>query len=66
MFLWKTVSHVGISFEKCRGQGYDGASNFQEHVNGVAKKCKDVNPAAISVHCLAQCMNLCLQEVARN
>ena len=26
---------------------------------------QDENPAAIPVHCLAHCVNLCLQEVAR-
>ena len=30
------------------------------------KKIKDDIPAATSVHCLAQCMNQCLQEVARS
>ena len=54
----------GIPFEKCRGRAYDGARNFQGHINGVAKKFKGDNAAAISVHCLAHCVNLCLQEIA--
>ena len=29
---------LGISFENCRGQGYDGASNFQGHITGVTKR----------------------------
>lgn len=57
---------LGIPFEKCRGQAYDGARNFQGHVSGVAKRFKNDNDAAISVHCLAHCVNLCLQEVARS
>ena len=28
---------MGIPFDKCRGQAYDGARNFQGHKNGVAK-----------------------------
>ena len=57
---------MGLMVEKCRGQAYDGAQPFQGHVNGVAKKFKNENPAAISVHCLAHCLNLCLQEISRS
>ena len=32
----------------------------------MAKRFKDNNPAAISMHCLAPCTNLCLQEVTRS
>ena len=56
---------LGISFEYCRGQAYDGVASFQGHVRGVAKKFEDVNAAAMSIHCLAHCVNLTLQEVAR-
>lgn len=55
---------LGIPFDKCRGQAYDGARNFQGHKNGIAEKFQDDNAAAISVHCLAHCVNLCLQEIA--
>ena len=54
----------GIPFEHCRGQGYDGASNFQGHFSGVAKILQDENAPAISVHCLAHCINLYLQDIA--
>ena len=57
---------MGLIVEKSRGQAYDGAQPFQEHVNGVAKKFKDENPAAISVYCLAHCLNLCLQDISRS
>jgi hypothetical protein len=57
---------MGIMFDKCRGQVYDGASSFQGHINGVATKFKEENPAAISVHCMAHCLNLILQEVSRS
>jgi len=29
---------LAITFEKCRGQAYDVARNFQGHINSVAKK----------------------------
>ena len=40
------------------------ARKFQGHINGVAKRFQDDNAAAISVHCLAHCVNLCLQVIA--
>lgn len=64
--LKDSIIRLGLDFGNCRGQGYDGAQNFQGHVKGVAKRLKDDNPAAISVHCLAHCINLCLQEVTRS
>ena len=64
--LKDTIVRLGLDFRNCRGQGYDGAKNFQGHVKSVAKIFKDDNPAAISVHCLAHCLNLCLQEVTRD
>ena len=51
------VLRFSISFEKCRGQAYDGASNFQAHVNGVGKRFLNDNSTAIPVHCLAHCVN---------
>ena len=64
--LKDTIVRLDVDFGDCRGQGYGGAQNFQGHVKGVAKRFKDNNPAAISMHCLAQCINLCLQEVTRS
>ena len=56
---------LGLDFGDCRGQGYDGAQIFQGHVKGVAKRFKG-SSAATSVHCLAHCINLHLQEVTRS
>ncbi len=64
MSLKDCLLRLGISFEKCRGQAYDGARNFQGHINGVAKRFLNDNSTAIPVHCLAHCVNLSLQEVA--
>ena len=38
---------------------------FKIFVSGVGMWFQDENPAAIPVYCLAHCVNLCLQEVAR-
>ena len=62
---WYLVS-LRISFENCRGQAYDGASNFQGRITGVAKRFQKDNAADISTHCLAHCVNLCLQELGRS
>ena len=64
--LANTSCLLGISFENCRGQAYDGTLNFQGHITGVAKRFQSDNPAAISTHCLAHCVNLCLQDIGRN
>ena len=55
-----------IDFGDFRCQGYDGTQNFQGHVKCVAKRLNDNNFAATSVHCLAYCINLCIQEVTRS
>ena len=55
---------LGLQFENCRGQGYDGASNFQGHLTGVGRRFEDNFPSAIPVHCLAHCINLSVQQVA--
>ena len=50
----------------CRGQAYDGASNMQGKRSGVATRFRNKQPAAISFHCCAHSLNLCLQDAGRN
>ena len=38
------------------------AAMMQGVHSGLATRIKHDNPAALSAHCLAQCLNLCLQE----
>ena len=56
---------LGLPMNMCRGQGYDGASNFMGHLNGVARKFQDEVPQAVPVHCFAHCLNLSLQDSCR-
>ena len=49
----------------CHGQAYDGAANMQGLRNGVATQIQAEVPSAILVHCLAQCLQLVLQEAGR-
>ena len=43
----------------------DGAANMMGHLRGVAKQIQSVEELAIPIHCLAHCLNLCLQDVAK-
>ena len=54
-----------LPLSNCRGQSYDGASNMMGHLRGVATRIQEEQPSAIKVHCLAHCLNLCLQSVSR-
>ncbi|XP_046571823.1 zinc finger MYM-type protein 1-like [Haliotis rubra] len=63
--LKDTLIRCDLPLSNCRGQGYDGASNFQDHVNGVAVQLQGEEPRAVHVHCLAHCINLALQEATR-
>ena len=54
-----------LPLSQCRGQGYDGASNMMGHLRGVATQLRKEEPTAIHVHCLAHCLNLCLQDAAK-
>ncbi len=54
-----------LSLSQCRGQAYNGASNMSGHLRGVAAQIKREQPAVLHVHCLAHCLNLCLQDAAR-
>ena len=59
------LTRFNLPLSKCRGQGYDGAANFQGRINEVAKKIQQENPVALPVHCLVHCINLALQYVAK-
>ena len=49
----------------CRGQAYDGASNMQGIRSGVATRLRSEVPVALSVHCFAHNLNLCLQDASK-
>ena len=59
------LTRLNLPIRNCRGQAYDGASNMQGNIKGVATRVQEVEPSAIHVHCLAHCLNLCLQDVAK-
>ena len=49
----------------CRGQAYDGAAAMQGKRKGLATLIQRECPAAVSVHCFAHSLNLCLQDASR-
>lgn len=59
------LTRCALPLSLCRGQAYDGAANMQGKRKGLATIIKKDAPAALSVHCLAHSLNLCLQDVGR-
>ncbi|XP_062594196.1 zinc finger MYM-type protein 1-like [Saccostrea cucullata] len=52
----------GLSLEKLRAQGYDGASNMSGKHNGVQAIVRRSAPDALYVHCKAHCLNLAVVD----
>ena len=63
--LKDVLIRCSLPLNKCRGQAYDGAMNMQGHRSGLGTQIQEEEPAAIKIHCLAHCINLCLQDVSR-
>ena len=60
--ILERVSEIGLNIRNCVVQGYDGASSFSGHLNGVAKQIKESAPMAVYVHCASHVLNLVLNE----
>ena len=54
-----------LSFSKCVGQAYDGASNMSGVRNGVQALVKKETGNCLYVHCFAHSLNLSVQEVTK-
>lgn len=57
---------LDIDINKCRGQGYDGASVMSGVYSGVQKRIKDKVPTASYVHCCAHNFNLVISDAAKS
>ena len=55
-----------MSLSKLRGQGYDGASNMQNDINGFKTLILKENKLTFYVHCFAHQLQLTLVVVAKN
>ena len=56
------VESKGLSFDQCRGQGYDGASTMSGGYGGVQKFIHEKQPLALYVHCAAHNLNLVVND----
>ena len=56
---------MNLHLAQCRGQAYDSASNMAGHLSGVSTRILSEKPRALYVHCMGQCLNLCLQDCGR-
>ena len=65
MVIKDLLIRCGLPLASCRGQAYDGAATMQGCVSGVATRFKELNTAAIAIHCCAHSYNLCLQDIGR-
>ncbi|XP_050122966.1 uncharacterized protein LOC126600437 [Malus sylvestris] len=61
----RLFASTNMSMSKLRGQGYDGASNMKEELNGLKAKILNKYPQAFYVHCFARQLQLALVAVAK-
>ena len=66
MVIKDLLTRCNLIFSLFYGQTNDGAANMQGKKSGVAARFLSENPAAIPVHCLANSLNLCFQEIGKN
>ncbi|KAL4126545.1 hypothetical protein QTP88_010766 [Uroleucon formosanum] len=59
------LNMFNLDFNKCRGQGYDGAAVMSGIYSGVQKRISDIIPTASYVHCTAHNLNLVFKSAPR-
>lgn len=60
-----TLLRLNLSFDRLRGQCYDGASAMSGSKNGVAKKICKIEPRAIYTHCYGHALNLAASDTIK-
>ncbi|KAH9361710.1 hypothetical protein HPB48_005137 [Haemaphysalis longicornis] len=60
------ILRLGLDFHNLRGHCFDGAANMAGRLTDVQKRITEAQPRSIFVHCSNDCLDLALQEVARN
>nr|XP_004208619.1 zinc finger MYM-type protein 1-like [Hydra vulgaris] len=56
------LKSFSLDLKKCRGQGYDGASNMSGIYSGVQTRIKEIDKNAIFIHCAAHNLNLVIND----
>ena len=64
--IGSTLNRHGLTFDRVRGQGYDGASNMRGEMNGLKSLILEKNPSAFYVHCFAHRLQLALMSAAKS
>jgi hypothetical protein len=64
--IYSMLEKHSLSPSRIRGQGYDGASNMQGHLNGLKTLIMQDSRSAHSIHCFAHQLQLTLVAVAKN
>ncbi|XP_044396777.1 zinc finger MYM-type protein 1-like [Triticum aestivum] len=64
--IYAVLKKHNLSPSRIRGQGYDGASNMQGHLNGLKTLVMEDSRSAHSIHCFAHQLQLTLVAVAKN
>ena len=54
---------LGLSMDKCRGQGYDGAGSMVGRVKGVAARISAIYKFAVYTHCFSHALNLSVMRI---
>ena len=54
---------LGLSVDKCRGQGYDGAGSMAGRVKGVAAQISTIYKFAVYTHCFSHALNLPVMRI---
>ncbi|XP_015087076.1 zinc finger MYM-type protein 1-like [Solanum pennellii] len=63
--IYSFLSDHSLSPSQIRGQGYDGASNTQGHLNGLKTLILNETPSAYCIHCCAHQLQLTLVALAK-
>ncbi|XP_049370376.1 uncharacterized protein LOC125835293 [Solanum verrucosum] len=63
--IYSFLSDHSLSPSQIRGQGYDGASNMQGHLNGLKTLISNETPSAYCIHCFAHQLQLTLVALAK-
>ncbi|KAL4119436.1 hypothetical protein QTP88_012245 [Uroleucon formosanum] len=62
--LLKALAEKNISFQDCRGQGYDNGANMKGQKKGVQARVLSMNPRATFVPCNCHSLNLVVSDAA--
>ncbi|KAM3690878.1 hypothetical protein ACJW31_09G152900 [Castanea mollissima] len=66
IIIERLLCEHNLSLSRLRGQGYDGASNMQDDINGLKTLILKENKSASYVQCFAYQLQLTLVAVAKN